>query len=108
MSETQRKFIISILKDENKAVLRQYGTKLYEFSIDPNESYLSIEAKTDIKMIDKMDILFVNCCKGHLISFLTNLRIRITQFQPHYDNLHQDENFKKALECFDKELKLKE
>ena len=107
VSDNQRKFTISILKDENKAVLREDGTKLYEFSINPNGSFLSIEAKTPRKIIDFIEIPFVYNCKEHMIGFLTKLRTQITSFQPYYGNLHEDENFRKALECVDMESKMK-
>ncbi len=107
VSDTQRKLTISILKDENKAVLRQYGTKLYEFSINPDGSFLSIEAKTPRKTIDFIEMPFVYSCKEHMIGFLTKLRTQITPFQPYYGNLHEDETFKKALEYLDKESKVK-
>lgn len=79
----------------------------YEFSVNPNGSFLSIEAKTLRKIIEFVETPFVYSCKENVISFLTKLRTQIAPFQPYYGNLHEDENFRKALECLDRETKVK-
>jgi len=108
VSDTQRKFTIFILKDENRAVLRRDGTKIYEFFVSPTDSFLSIEAKTPKKIIDFIEMPFVMRWKDILISFITKFGTQIKPWQPYYGNLHQDENFKEALEFLDMELKVKE
>jgi hypothetical protein len=103
----QKTSTISIRRDTNKAVLRQQGQKMYEFSINPNDLFLSIEAKTDRTGIDFMETPFVNRCKELLIAFLTRLRTQITRHNPSFDILDKDEVFKKALNFVDRETKLK-
>jgi hypothetical protein len=98
---------ISIVQGENKAVLRQQWKEIHKFSIEPNESFLSIEMKTDRKRIDSLEIPFILGCKEHLLTFLTKLRTQITRYNPSFDILSNDENFKKALEYADKETKLR-
>jgi len=106
-SNPQNKPYISIHKDDRKAVLRLNGKKLYQFSIDPNDSFLSIEAKTDRKSIDFMETSFFYRCKEHLLTFLTKLRTQVTPYNQSFDILSKDENFRKALGYLDNETRLK-
>lgn len=105
-SKPENKYYISIHKDDQKAVLRQSGRKVYEFSISPNDSFLSIEAKSERKSIDLMEIPLYYKCMEHLLTFLTNLRTQITKYNPSFDILSKDEYFKNALEYLDRESKL--
>ena len=105
-SNPENKAHISINKDDRKAVLRQGGIKLYEFSINPNDSFLSIEAKTDRKVIDCMETPLFYRCREHLLVLLTNLRTQVTKHNPSFDILSKDENFRKALKYLDRESKL--
>ncbi len=94
---------ISIHKDDNKAVLRQGGIWIYEFSISSNDSFLSIETRTDRRGIDFMEMSFFHRCKEHLLVLLTNLKTQITKYNPSFDVLSKDEKFRKALEYLDNE-----
>ena len=102
----ENKCRISIHKVGGKAVLRQGGRNICEFSISPNDSFLSIEAKTDRKSIDLMETSLFYRCKEHLLVLLTNLRTQITKHNPSFDVLSIDGKFKKALEYLDRESKL--
>jgi len=102
----QNNSAIIIQRSENKAVLRQQGRKVREFSINSNDHFLSIEAKTDRKSIDSMEISFIAGCKAHLLDFLNKLRTQITKYNPSFDILSKDEKFKKTLKYLEKESKL--
>ncbi len=105
----RRTFYIVILKDENKAILKQRNNsqEICKFYINDCDLFWSIETKTNEKIIDFIEIQFFYRCKEHLINFLIKLRTQITSNQPYFDSLYKDENFKKALDYLDKELKLK-
>ncbi len=100
-SNPKNKSYISIHKDDRKAVLRQGGKNIYEFSSSPNDSFLSIETETDRKSIDIMETPLFHRCKENLLVLLTNLRTQITKYNPSYDVLSKDEKFKKALDYLD-------
>jgi hypothetical protein len=102
----QNNSTIIIQRSQNKAVLRQQGKKIKEFSINSNDKFLSIEAKTDRKHIESMEISFIAGCKEHLFDFLNKLRTQITIHNPSFDILSKDENFKKALKYLESESKI--
>lgn len=107
-SHPENKCYIRIMKDDKKAILRQGRTKC-EFTVIDNDTFLTIEAKTDRKGIDIVEVPFVEICKRHLINFLTSLKTDIFQSNDDYRNpvfeiLSKDENYKKALRFLENEL----
>lgn len=91
---------ITIMMDEKKAVMRQNGIRIYEFSLHVNDSFLCLGAKTDRKRIDSLDLSVVDRCRTHLLIFLTKLR-EVSPYNVTFDILYQDENLKKALEIME-------
>ena len=106
-SNPENKAHISINKDDVKAVLRQGGRKLHEFSISSNDSFLSIEDKTNRTSIEFMETPLFYKCREHLLVLLTNLRTQVTTYNPSFDILSKDENFRKALEYSGQRIKLR-
>ncbi len=98
---------ITITRDEKKAVLRQSGIKICEFSIHINDSVLSLGAKTDRKRIDSLELSVVDQCRTYLLVFLTKLR-EISPYNVTFDVLYRDENLKKALEMMELKPLLKD
>ncbi len=105
----ENKYNIHIIKDEKKAILRQYGKWLWEFSVIDNGSFLTMEAKTDRKSEDIINVPFVESCKRHLLNFLTSLKTNVIPSSSYtnqsFETLTKDEKYQKALKYLEKELK---
>ncbi len=105
--DLERNSKIYILKDEGRAVLRQNGKKIKEFSVRKGEGqFLIVEMETDKKPLDEQELVFRLGYRNLLLNFITTLRTQITTYQPYYKNLDKDKNFKKALEYLDKEMRM--
>ncbi len=103
-SNNSKRYSIFILKDEKKAVLRQNGKELFDFSVKDNGSFLSIEAKTNKKNMEIVETPFYHKIREYLLVFLLKLRIYIPSSHPSFAILEKDENFKKALKFLENEL----
>jgi hypothetical protein len=108
-NNSTRNSTITILKSENKAVLRQNGRLIHEFFVIPNDGYSSMETKSNINPIDDIKTPFLERWINHLIDFLTDLRTQILHSNllftnPTFDTLSKDERYNKALKYLKREL----
>ncbi len=104
---------ITILKSQGKAVLRQNGQRLHEFSVVPYGPLLSVESKSNRKAIDEIKLPFIERYGEQLIGFLTKLRTGLVQStslctNPTFETLSEDERYQKALEYLNRELNIKQ
>jgi hypothetical protein len=109
MSKPQINTRIVIIRNGPKAILRQNGEDVLEFTVKNEGNFLSVFIKSDKKWFELVDLQFYYLCKEHLVNFLTKLRRDIIHSDPSYRNpifeiLSKDENYKKALEYLEKEL----
>ena len=81
-STNSKIYSIFILKDEKRAVIRQNGKELFKFSVKDEGSFLSIEAKTNKKNIDIVEMPFCHKFREHLLIFLLKLRTQISSLHP--------------------------
>ena len=103
-TDNSKKYDIFILKDEKKAVLRQNGKEIYNFSVRDEGPFLSIEAKTNTKNVDIVEISFYHKVREHLLAFLVKLRTQIPTSHPSFVVLNEDKNYMKAISYLKKEL----
>jgi hypothetical protein len=103
-STNSKIYSILILKDEKRAVIRQNGRELYNFSVKDEGAFLSIEAKTNKKNIDIVETPFYHKFRECLLVFLLKLKTQISSFHPSVVALNEDENYRKALRFLKKEL----
>jgi hypothetical protein len=101
---------ITISKSQGKAVLRQKGVDIHEFSVVQHGNLLSVQSKSNRKAIDEIKSPFLDRYEERLISFLTELRTGLIQSTSLYTNrtfdiLSRDERYQKALEYLEKQLK---
>ncbi len=111
MSKPQIKTQIVIIRNIPKAILRQNGEDVLEFAVKNEGTFLGIYVRSDRKWFEPLDFQFYHSCKERLVNFLTKLRTDILHSNCSYRNpifeiLSKDENYKKALEFLEKELKL--